>query len=414
MIYGVFNVIKYRMKFFTSIVLVLAAQICAAETPREVLDKQSGIVSRQDIFQPGEFFESCHASTVLETLDGGLLVAYFAGTREGADDVCIWISKFKDGKWSNPRIAASATMTQEKPAPCWNPVLFRNSDNSITLFFKQSGNWHNWRGMQTISKDEGQTWSTPEPLAPKGNFGPIKNKPARVGKRIILPTSDEFSADDWRVYFWLSDDDGKTWTRTPYVNQKDEIGGIQPSILIHKNGDLQAIGRTPRDIGFVYQTWSRDGGKTWSKLASTGLPNPNSGTDAVTLQDGRHLLVYNHTQNWKIRSPLNVAISSDGMRWQPALVLEDATGEFSYPAVVQRKDGLVDITYTNRRKTITHVVVDPAKLSPSTAEMFAQWDVPAKTFESQSERAAREDAAAKALKAKKRGLKNARERRLRN
>ena len=402
------------MKFFTSILLVLAAQICAAETPREVLDKQSGIVSRQDIFQPGEFFESCHASTVLETLDGGLLVAYFAGTREGADDVCIWISKFKDGKWSNPRIAASATMTQEKPAPCWNPVLFRNSDNSITLFFKQSGNWHNWRGMQTISKDEGQTWSTPEPLAPKGNFGPIKNKPARVGKRIILPASDEFSADDWRVYFWLSDDDGKTWTRTPYVNQKDEIGGIQPSILIHKNGDLQAIGRTPRDIGFVYQTWSRDGGKTWSKLASTGLPNPNSGTDAVTLQDGRHLLVYNHTQNWKIRSPLNVAISSDGMRWQPALVLEDATGEFSYPAVVQRKDGLVDITYTNRRKTITHVVVDPAKLSPSTAEMFAQWDVPAKTFESQSERAAREDAAAKALKAKKRGLKNARERRLRN
>ena len=409
-----FNVIKYRMKFFTSILLVLAAQICAAETPREVLDKQSGIVSRQDIFQPGEFFESCHASTVLETLDGGLLVAYFAGTREGADDVCIWISKFKDGKWSNPRIAASATMTQEKPAPCWNPVLFRNSDNSITLFFKQSGNWHNWRGMQTISKDEGQTWSTPEPLAPKGNFGPIKNKPARVGKRIILPASDEFSADDWRVYFWLSDDDGKTWTRTPYVNQKDEIGGIQPSILIHKNGDLQAIGRTPRDIGFVYQTWSRDGGKTWSKLASTGLPNPNSGTDAVTLQDGRHLLVYNHTQNWKIRSPLNVAISSDGMRWQPALVLEDATGEFSYPAVVQRKDGLVDITYTNRRKTITHVVVDPAKLSPSPAEMFAQWDVPAKTFESQSERAAREDAAAKALKAKKRGLKNARERRLRN
>lgn len=409
-----FNVIKYRMKFFTSILLVLAAQICAAETPREVLDKQSGIVSRQDIFQPGEFFESCHASTVLETLDGGLLVAYFAGTREGADDVCIWISKFKDGKWSNPRIAASATMTQEKPAPCWNPVLFRNSDNSITLFFKQSGNWHNWRGMQTISKDEGQTWSTPEPLAPKGNFGPIKNKPARVGKRIILPASDEFSADDWRVYFWLSDDDGKTWTRTPYVNQKDEIGGIQPSILIHKNGDLQAIGRTPRDIGFVYQTWSRDGGKTWSKLASTGLPNPNSGTDAVTLQDGRHLLVYNHTQNWKIRSPLNVAISSDGMRWQPALVLEDATGEFSYPAVVQRKDGFVDITYTNRRKTITHVVVDPAKLSPSPAEMFAQWDVPAKTFESQSERAAREDAAAKALNAKKRGLKNARERRLRN
>ena len=102
------------------------------------------------------------------------------------------------------------------------------------------------------------------------------------------------------------------------------------------------------------------------------------------------------------------------MRWKPALVLEDATAEFSYPAVVQRKNGLVDITYTNRRKTITHVVIDPAKLNPGAAEMFAQWDVEDKNFESQSERVSREEAAAKALKAKKRGLKNARERRIRN
>lgn len=402
------------MKFLTLVLLFFTAVVCSAETSREILDKQSGIVSREDIFQPGEFFDSCHASTVLETLDEGLLVAYFAGTREGADDVKIWVSKLKDGKWAAPRVAASATMTQDKPAPCWNPVLFRNSDNSITLFFKQSGNWNNWRGMRTVSKDEGLTWSTPEELSPKGNHGPIKNKPVRVGKRIILPTSDEFTPDDWRVYFWISDDDGKTWSRTPYVNQEGEIGGIQPSILIHKNGDLQAVGRTPRDVGFIYQTWSRDGGKTWGKLTSTGLPNPNSGTDALTLHDGRHILVYNHTQNWKIRSPLNVAVSSDGMRWKPALVLEDATAEFSYPAVVQRKNGLVDITYTNRRKTITHVVIDPAKLNPGTAEMFAQWDVEDKNFESQSERASREEAAAKALKAKKRGLKNARERRIRN
>ena len=399
---------SYAMKFFAVLLLLLSAQACFSETPREVLDKQSGMVSRQDIFEPGVFFKSCHASTVLETLDGGLLVAYFAGTNEGASDVCIWISKFKDGKWSNPRVAASTTMTQKSPAPCWNPVLFRNSDNSISLFFKQSGNWSSWIGMQTISTDEGETWSTPEKLAPKGNSGPIKNKPVRVGKRIILPTSDEFNADDWRVYFWISDDDGKTWSRTEYVNQQDEIGGIQPSILIHKNGDLQAVGRTPRDKVFVYQTWSRDGGKTWSKLTSTGLPNPNSGTDALTLQDGRHILVYNHTQNWKIRSPLNVAISNDGMRWYPVLVLEDAVGEFSYPAVVQRKNGLVDITYTNRRKTITHVVVDPAKLVPSSTEMSAQWNVVEKNFESQTEWAAREAAAAKARKEKQKNSKSRR------
>ena len=52
----------------------------------------------------------------------------------------------------------------------------------------------------------------------------------------------------------------------------------------------------------------------------TTLPNPSAGTDAVTLADGRHLLVYNHTP--KGRTPLNVAISSDGKTWSAAAVLE--------------------------------------------------------------------------------------------
>jgi predicted neuraminidase len=90
------------------------------------------------------------------------------------------------------------------------------------------------------------------------------------------------------------------------------------------------------------------------------LPNPNSGTDAVTLRDGRHLLVYNHTA--KGRSPLNVAVSTDGDTWQAALVLENEPGEYSYPAVIQTADGLVHAVYTWKRQRIKHVVIDPAKL----------------------------------------------------
>jgi alpha-L-rhamnosidase len=96
-------------------------------------------------------------------------------------------------------------------------------------------------------------------------------------------------------------------------------------------------------------------------MTLTGLPNPNSGTDAVTLRDGRQLLVYNHSA--KARSPLNVAVSADGRLWQAALTLEDEPGkEFSYPAVIQTRDGLVHIVYTWNRRRIKHVVVDPAKL----------------------------------------------------
>jgi predicted neuraminidase len=95
-------------------------------------------------------------------------------------------------------------------------------------------------------------------------------------------------------------------------------------------------------------------------MTLTNLPNPNSGTDALTLKDGRHLLVYNHTD--KGRSPLNVAISRDGRAWQPAVALETKPGEFSYPAVIQSADGLVHITYTWNREAIARVVLDPAKL----------------------------------------------------
>jgi alkylation response protein AidB-like acyl-CoA dehydrogenase len=98
------------------------------------------------------------------------------------------------------------------------------------------------------------------------------------------------------------------------------------------------------------------------EISLTELPNPNSGTDAVTLADGRHLLIYNHTA--KGRSPLNLAVSKDGKAWEAAVVIEDEPKrEFSYPAIIQTSDGLVHITYTWKRAKVKHVVVDPAKLT---------------------------------------------------
>jgi predicted neuraminidase len=95
-------------------------------------------------------------------------------------------------------------------------------------------------------------------------------------------------------------------------------------------------------------------------VAPTELPNPDAGIDAVSLRDGRALLVYNHSA--RNRRVLNVAVSADGERWDAALELENQAGEFSYPAVIQTADGLVHVTYTWRRQRIKHVVLDPAAL----------------------------------------------------
>ena len=117
----------------------------------------------------------------------------------------------------------------------------------------------------------------------------------------------------------------------------------------------------------IAQTWSYDSGKTWRDLTPASLPNPNSGIDAVTLRDGRFLLVYNHTEIEKgkwggPRTPLNVAISNDGLSWKQVLTLENKPGEYSYPAVIQSPDDFVHITYTYKRESIKHVVINPEKI----------------------------------------------------
>jgi predicted neuraminidase len=315
---------------------------------------ETGVVSAEFVFEKAPF-PQCHASTVVET-KAGLVAAWFGGTREKHPDVGIWLSRHEGGKWTAPVQVADGKQPDGKQQPCWNPVLFQPGGGPLMLFYKVGPSPSEWWGMVRTSDDAGKTWSDARRL-PAGILGPIKNKPVQLaGGDILCPSSTEH--DGWRVHFERSADGGKTWKATAPLNDGKEVAAIQPSVLSHKGGKLQAVGRTRQ--GKVFETWSEDGGKTWGALALTALPNPDSGLDAVTLADGRQLLVYNHTA--KGRSPLNVAVSEDGKGWKAALVLEGEPGEYSYPAVIQAADGLVHVTYTWKRERIKHVVLDPKKL----------------------------------------------------
>jgi len=306
-------------------------------------------------------FPSAHASTIVETREG-LVAAWFGGTREGANDVGIWLSRRVNGKWSAPVEVANGVQPDATRYPTWNPVLFEMRQGELTIFQRDGAHTRRRGGMARTSEDVRPAWGNARRL-PDGILGPIKNKPTRLSDGTILaPSSTETpeTPSTWRVHFERSRNGGATWdvVRPPSTSDGAPIEAIQPSILLHADGRLQAIGRTRS--GRLFETWSADRGQTWTPLTLTTLPNPSAGTDALTLKDGRHLLIYNHTPQG--RTPLNVAVTRDGKIWEIAHVLENEPGEYSYPAVIQTSDGLVHITYTWRRERIKHVVLDPAKL----------------------------------------------------
>jgi len=322
---------------------------------------------------------TCHSSSIVETPEG-MVATWFGGTKEPHIDNSIWVSRQVDGKWSEPVDVADGSEGLDSDHRTGNPILFLPKDGPLLLFYKvvphEPNRATSWWGMMMRSEDYGKTWSEPWKLGEnaeelgEGNpnlLGPVKNKPIQLEDGSILcPSSSEH--DGWRVHFEVTKDYGKTWEVIGPIHDASKFNAIQPSILLHGEGVMQILCRSKvEDV--IVQSWSTDGGKTWGPVTATDLPNPNSGTDAVTLEDGRHLLIYNHTIKGKKgdfprnREMLNVAVSEDGQSWTPFLTLErEANSEFSYPAIIQTSDGKVHITYTWKRETIKHVILDPEQI----------------------------------------------------
>lgn len=346
--------LKFQMIFRMTIALI----VISFTIP--VAFSQSGVnlkVVTSEMVYENAPFPSCHASTVEETASG-IVVAFFGGTAEKNPDVGIWVCRNENGKWSPPAEVANGIQTDGKRFPCWNPVLFQVKGGDMLLFYKVGPSPSEWWGMVKRSNDGGKTWGK-ETRLPDGFMGPVKNKAVLLSDGTLLcPSSTEKGG--WNIQMERTDISCKTWEKGSPAGSERKFSAIQPSVLFHKDGRLQLLCRTKE--GVIAESWSTDNGKTWSGLEATSLPNPNSGIDAVTLKDGRQLLVYNPTSTGPNgrggpRTPLSVAVSAEGKEWNEILKLETEPGEYSYPAVIQTSDGLIHITYTWKRKLIKHVVL---------------------------------------------------------
>ncbi|MFV0365961.1 MAG: exo-alpha-sialidase [Mangrovibacterium sp.] len=350
-----------------ALMLALLAGSCSPSKEKESATPfREGIIAEEFAFNYTKSpFRSCHAATMAENNEGILCAAWFGGLYEKQPDCKIYFTQRINGEWTKQEPIADGKQEDGTIYATWNPVLFQVPGGELQLYYKVGPHPSTWWGMMKTSADGGATWSDAMAL-PQGIIGPVKNKPELINGKLISPTSVESKEDGWQVYFEISDDMGKTWHKTAMVNDGHDTIAIQPSILHYADGRLQALCRSKNRA--MLSTWSNDGGETWSKMEKLRLPQNNSGTDAVTLQDGRQLLVYNHVlppcDHFKGgRTPINLAISDDGINWDAALVLEDTPdSKFAYPAIIQTSDGLVHIMYTWNRIKMKHFIIDPSKI----------------------------------------------------
>ena len=298
---------------------------------------------------------SCHASYIVEAPDRTLVAGCYAGTKEGHSDSKVLLSRKEPGAaawqtcvlWDEPGHAAG------------NVRLFERSDGKLQVIYALNfGEWCRGgsRLYQQVSDDAGKTWSEQVaiPCEP-----PLlgKNRPVKLSDgTLVMPMTVEQRPHASAAL--ISTDDGDTWCASKPGAAADGTDILQPAGVELDPGVVLFLHRT--NGGLIYRSTSNDGGRTWSDATPTPLPNNHSGIDLAKLSDGTIALIYNPVgKSWGPRTPLCLAVSTDqGENWQNVLTLEDEPGEYSYPAIIQSRDGLLHATYTYRRERIKHVAVE--------------------------------------------------------
>ena len=228
------------------------------------------------LFEEGKYFKSCHASSILALKDGTVLVAYFAGDHEKADNVGIWLSRCEGGAWEPPREIAKVA-----PVAHWNPVLMEIADG-VRLVFKVGAEIADWLSWTMTSRDGGCTWSEPRPYGEA--CGPVRAKPIRLADgRLLAGNSEEKTTDRlrWRTFVDVSTDDGAHFSRLapiPIENDRADApnciagaGAIQPALWEDAPGACTRLFAHDGAVTFSARTVGMEG-RAGARLTTPAFP----------------------------------------------------------------------------------------------------------------------------------------------
>lgn len=307
-----------------------------------------------------------HPACLTELDNGDLYLVYYGGEREYATETAVFGSRRKSGetRWTTP-----TSIARDPLRSVGNGVIWQAPDGLAWLFYvvRDGPTWSTSRIQLKVSRDRAETWSDASVLALEPGMM-VRNRPIVLADGgYLLPAYHETGHDtevvgaDSTSLFFRFDPKTRKWSETERI--KSAKGNIQPAVVELAPGHLVAYCRrggdySPKTIGYLVRSESRDGGRTWTEGVDSAFPNPNAAVDFLKLKSGSLLLVYNDSMTG--RTPLTVALSTDGDKSYPRRKnLAAGPGDFAYPIALQAHDGTIHVVYTTeRRKVIMHATFD--------------------------------------------------------
>lgn len=359
--------------------------------------------------------QAVHAASIVELRDGRLRAVWFSGSREGAGDVVIKTSVMEPEslRWSEETTLLDRQHLQQG---LWryvkkigNPVIARMPDDSLVLWMVNVsvGGWAGSSITWLRSTDDGMSWSLPRRLvtSPFLNIStlakgvPIFYQDGQIG----LPVYHEFVSKFAEIL--RISPEGRVLDKTRIPRSQTSL---QPVVLVSSARQAQIYMRSGHSTA-VMASETVDAGKTWSATHATAWPNPDSALAGVVTATSQQWLALNPKPKnreilallqtsaagsfegaipWvvessptpEIRLPVSdyERLLGDELQKQgasQAQIQADVASakrqlcgsatclqEFSYPYLLQSRDGYLHLVYTWHRSRIKHVRLDPRQV----------------------------------------------------
>lgn len=356
--------------------------------------------------------QAVHAASMVELNDGRLRAVWFSGSREGAGDVTIQTAVMDP---ASLRWGAESTLFDRNKLQqgLWryvkklgNPVIARAPDGALWLWMVNVslGGWAGSSITWARSADEGFTWSAPHRLvtSPFLNIStlvkaaPVNFENGETG----LPVYHEFVTKFGEVLRINSAGQVIDKVRIP-----GSRGSLQPVVLVSASEKAQIYMRAGNATALM-ASHTTDAGKTWAPTQVTAWPNPDSAVGGAVTNAGTQWLALNPAPRnrevlallqtaaggsfdgatpWLVESSANPQVRTSLTEYERLLSQElkargaredevqayvasarrqlcgdqSCSQEFSYPYLLQSRDGYLHLVYTWHRTRIKHVRLDP-------------------------------------------------------